>query len=136
MTGLATLKTSDGTVYQYFQNADRSIVENSYSGGSWSLDAGSENSNDNLVTRTAGAGSPFAAVSYTYNGDEHRQIFFITSTGELHTMNRTDSRSWGESTMITGDAASSGSIGLTACASDIGLDGIRVYYGKSGPHHI
>lgn len=95
------------------------------------MSAGSEDSDDALVTTGAGASSPFAAVSYSYKGDQYRQVFYITSTGELHTINRTDSRSWGSSTMITPDAASSGSIGLTACASEVGLEGIRVYYGKS-----
>lgn len=129
------MKTDDNTVYQYFQNADGSIVENSYKGGGWSLSAGDENSDDVLVTNGAGSSSPFAAVAYTYKGDQYRQVFYVTSTGELHTINRTDSRSWGSSTMITHDAASSGGIGLAACASEVGLDGIRVYYGQSHEHH-
>ena len=128
MTGLATA-VSGNTLYQYFQNPNGDILENSYVHGAWTLDDNSDNS-DALVTRGAGAGSPIAATSYSFQGENYRQVFYITSTGVVTTINRTESRSWGSSTVITGDAASSGSIALAACSSSVGVDGIRVYYGK------
>ncbi len=81
MTGLATT-SQDGTVYQYFQSEDHDILENTYSNGEWSLKAGG-NTKDAIVTSGAGAGSPMAAISYPYNGEKVRQVFYITSEGRV-----------------------------------------------------
>lgn len=125
MTGLAATVSGD-TVYQYFQNPEGNILENSYAHGAWTLDDNSDNS-DALVSRAAAAGSPLAATSYSFNGENYRQVFYITSTGEITTINRTESRSWDTPIVITDDAAYSGSIALAACSNPV--QGIQVFYG-------
>lgn len=133
-TGLASAIAADGSgrLLTYFQAPDGSIVENSYLDDRWTLDDHAM-IDASVVTAEADAGSPLAAVAYERDGETYRQIFYITSTGEVMTTYSTSTSndvatSWSTPESIIPDKpAQAGSPALGACTGP-GLEGIHVYY--------
>ncbi|TKA75692.1 hypothetical protein B0A55_03181 [Friedmanniomyces simplex] len=138
-TGFATAVSADGSgrLLMYYQDANGRIIENSYLNESWTLEDSSL-IDQSMVTNDATRGSPLAAVSYTLNGLQYRQVFYIDGTGLVKTTNSTTvndtnaiATSWTTPYAITNDPAStSGTAGLAACSDHVGMNGIRVYYGS------
>lgn len=81
-TGLALSSGSDGTDFAYYMDEGSNIVEAEYRNGTW-LEPGGQPANVNNVTSEAAQSSPIAAICYTYNYTEYRQIFFYTPAGSL-----------------------------------------------------
>jgi hypothetical protein len=139
-TGLATTVANDssGRILMYYQDPDGRIIENSFLNSSWTLEDSSK-INRSVVTTDATPGSPLAAISYTLNGQQIRQLFYFDGSGNVKTVNSstttTDSiaTSWSAPYALSTDpASSSGTAGLAACVDHRGLNGIRVYYGSQG----
>ena len=133
-TGLATTLSGDGSgmLLSYFQAPDGRIIENTVTGTDWSL-ADHSQINNSVVTNQAEYGSPIAAISYPLNGTTWRQVFFVSSSGEIMTTKTskttgTTATGWSNPTPITTDVAAATSVGLAACWSTKIMNGIRVYY--------
>ncbi|KAK5163738.1 uncharacterized protein LTR77_010411 [Saxophila tyrrhenica] len=135
-TGLATtISSSDPELLlTYFQDPSGRILENSYKSSTWSLSEHSQ-INSSVVTTAATPGSPLAAISYDYDNQHYRQIFFVTDTGNIMTTNSTENisdtstaTSWSAAHVIHRDTVAPNSIGLAACASEELMNGIRVFY--------
>ncbi|KAK6396799.1 hypothetical protein LTR65_008697 [Meristemomyces frigidus] len=137
-SGLAATVSADGSgrLFAYYQDLDGRIIENSYFGGSWTLEDRSK-VNESVVTTNATAGSALAAVSYTLNSSIVRQLFFIDAYGMLRTTNSsmtpgTVALEWSTPVAVSSDIVSADStVGLAACVDHNGMSGIRVYYGSS-----
>lgn len=121
----------------YYQDPEGRIIENSYLKASgWTLED-HNNINSSVVTTAATPGSPLAAVSYVFQGDTYRHIFFLDGAGNLKetnssTYNGTIATEWSTPSIVSTDASSSSlTVGLAACADHNNLNGIRVYYGSS-----
>ncbi|KAK3113558.1 hypothetical protein LTR53_009043 [Teratosphaeriaceae sp. CCFEE 6253] len=137
-TGFATAIASDGSgrLLMYYQDPEGRVIENAYLGGSWTLQDESL-VNQSVVTMDATPGSPLAALSYTQGSLQYRQVFYLDASGLVKTTNSTTvdtnaiATSWSVPYAITTDPAStSGTAGLAACSDDLGMNGIRVYYGS------
>lgn len=135
-TGLtAALSSNDpDRLLTYFQDPEGRILENSYKHSIWTL-SDRTNLNLSVVTTAATAGSPLAALSYSYNNLNYRQIFFVTPTGTIMTANSTATisgtsiaTSWSAARAISTDIVAPNSIGLAACVSEELMGGIRVFY--------
>ncbi|KAK3691587.1 hypothetical protein LTR37_018542 [Vermiconidia calcicola] len=127
-TGLASTLSGDGSnrLLTYLQDADGQILENVYADSTWSL-SDRNLLNTSIVTTEAVVGSPLAAVSYQLDGKTYSQLFFVTSTGGIHTTYSTGS-TWSPPIPITADRVAVNSIGLAACWGDDPMNGIRVFY--------
>lgn len=133
-TGLASTLDGDGSgrLLTYFQDPNGRILENSYIDGTWTLE-NEANIDLSVVTTQAAYGSQLAAISYQYDSKIYRQIFFITSTGAIMTANSTETTAgiatnWSVARSITNDIVDPNGLGLTACWSNLLMNGIRAFY--------
>jgi hypothetical protein len=100
--------------------------------GTWTLE-NQVNIDSSVVTTQAAYGSQLAAISYKYGGKTYRQIFFVTSTGAIMTVNSTETNdgmatNWSAAMSLTNDRIDPKGIGLAACWSDLTMNGIRAFY--------
>lgn len=70
-----------------------SIVEAEYTNGTWFETDGQPKRARN-VTSAAAKGSPIAAIRYTREDFEYRQLFFYDSDGLVGTVNSTGDGAW------------------------------------------
>ena len=121
-TGFATAIAADGSgrLLMYFQDPDGRIIENSYLNDTWTL-SDSSKINQSVVATGATPRSPLAAISYSWNSQTYRQVFYIDSSGLCQTTNSTTTdgeiaTSWSTPYPIYDYAASaSATAGLAAC---------------------
>ena len=127
-TGLASVKAADDNrkLYAYYQDPEGNIHETMYFQGKWGLEAGES---DSLVTTAARSQSSLAAVSFQYDGQTYRQLFFFTPGGSVKSVKRTGTSVWGDPVTLDIWPAKIDSIALAACAStEFGIYGIRIFY--------
>ncbi|KAK3669747.1 hypothetical protein LTR78_010375 [Recurvomyces mirabilis] len=136
-TGLALLSPAGGsTLYSYYVDIDGAVLENQWENELW-LTSGHNISNTHVVTNDVASNSPLTAISYTMNSTTVRQLFFFDGIGLVTTVNTTSGSNWSEPYHVLPNATSlPNTLALAAIADtqDIGLNGIRLYYGKRGTH--
>ena len=136
-TGLTMVSPDNGaSAWLYFEYTDGRIIESHYSDGQWAITDNDNITDKNVVapSNAATQASPLAAIAYTLYGTAYRQVFFITSDGQLKTTQTNGNGTWSSPSdnILKGDKASTRSYALAACADtqSNGLNGIRVYYGS------
>lgn len=137
--------------YQYYQDPQGRIIENSNTNGEW-LIHGDDIPESAIVAKDAQDGTPLAATSWSSSAtggiyvrpqernrhgfarliSNQRQIFYLDASGAILTSNTTGDDSWSQAvSILTDDSAAPNSIALAVSSGTdpTALNGIRVYYG-------
>lgn len=128
-SGLSLLQPSDSTtLYAYWFNAGGDIVEAAYANGAWSKNGTTSGATISIVAKGVSSDS-IAAISYTLQNQQYRQLFYFNAQGYVQTINATGS-TWNTpyQPLPNAQAYSQNTIAAVAGNDASGLDGIRVYF--------
>lgn len=121
--------SGSSTVYAYWFNADGDIVEAAYANGAWAKNGTLKTATTSIVVRGVAADS-VAAVAYTLQGKQYRQLFYFNEQGYVQSINTTDSWSTASPYQPLPDAQAFGTNAIAAVAGTdaAALNGLRVYF--------